>query len=380
MKRPVLTMIPGPTPVHPRILDALAEPTISHVAPRFVECQRECLARLREVVMTTVGSPFVVAGSGTLAMEMALVNLLPPGGRLLVVSHGYFGDRWVELAAAFGVECEHLRAEWGSHVPPEELQRRLVAGPVDAVAVTHVDTSTGTAAPLADYAEILRGHEALWILDGVCATAGMEERFDDWGIDMLVTGAQKALGAPPGVAIAVASPRAMEARRSRERISAYSADLLRWQPIMEDPSRYFSTPAVNEVFALREALRLVLEEGLEPRFVRHARIAAAVRAGLATLGLEPFTGAACRADTLSVVSYPEGVDDARFRASMAERGVVVAAALGPIAGRAFRMGHMGNIGADEVYRTLDAVEESLVDQGRDARGATEAARRILSSV
>jgi len=377
MNRPVLTMIPGPTPVHERILAALAEPTISHVAPAFVECQRDCLARLREIVITQEGTPFVVAGSGTLAMEMALVNLVARDERLLVISHGYFGDRWSEVAETFGVPCELVRADWGSHIAPERLREQLERERYAAVAVTHVDTSTGTAAPLEAYAEVLRGHEALWVVDGVCATAGMEERFDDWGIDMLVTGAQKALGAPPGVAIAVASPRAMEKRRSREGVPAYSADLLRWLPIMEDPARYFSTPAVNEVFALREAMRLVLEEGLEARFARHRRIAAAMRAGLTSLGLGLFTAPGCRADTLSVVRYPAGVDDGPFRSSMAERGVIVAPALGPIAGKAFRLGHMGNIGADEVCRTLQAIEASLADQGGEARGAVEAARAAL---
>jgi len=380
MPDPILTMIPGPTPVDERILAALARPTVSHLAPAFVESFGACLANLREIAISEIAQPFVVAGSGTLAMEMALVNLVASDEALLVVSQGYFGDRWGELADAFGIRCDRLQAEWGQTISPQQLQQRLDAGSYAAVAMTHVDTSTGAAAPVADYCEMLRDRSQMALLDGVCATAGMEERFDDWGLDALITGAQKAFGTPPGLAILLASPRALAKRESRATVPAYSADLMRWLPVMRDPTRYFSTPPVNELLALHRSTQMVLEEGIAPRFERHARIAAAVRGGLEVLGLELFTDADCRADTLSVVRYPDGVDDAAFRTSMAGRGVIVAAALGSIAGEAFRIGHMGNIGVDEVCRTLDAIEASLVDQGleRPAGRAAKAAREIMS--
>jgi aspartate aminotransferase-like enzyme len=377
MTEPILTMIPGPTPVHARILEALARPTVSHLAPAFVERYQACLTNLQRIAFAESSSPFVVAGSGTLAMEMALVNLIAPDERLLVISHGYFGDRWAELAEAFSLRCERVAAEWGRCVPPEELQKRLAAGSYAAVAITHADTSTGTAAPVEQYCRLLRGRDELTILDGVCATAGMEERFDDWGLDVLVTGAQKALGTPPGLAILLASARAIQRRKAHSSVLAYSADLLRWLPIMENPGRYFSTPPVNEVLALHEATEIALEEGTELRFDRHRRIAAAVRRGLEALGLRLFTESDCLADTLSVVRYPDGVDDASFRQSMAGRGVVVAGALGPIAGQAFRIGHMGNIGPAEVFRTLEAIESSLADQGHERKGAVVAARSVL---
>ncbi len=340
---------------------------MSHVSPDFVERFRACLSDLKRVAVTESGSPFVVAGAGTLAMEMALVNLVGRGERLLVVSQGFFGDRWAQLAEAFGISCDLVQAEWGQAVPPETLRERLAAGSYRAVAMTHVDTSTGTAAPVEDYCELLRGRDELSILDGVCATAGMDERFDLWGLDVLITGAQKALGAPPGLAILLASPRAMEARRARDDVPAYSADLLRWLPIMDDPGRYFSTPPVNAIVSLHEATRIVLEEGMEERFARHRRTARAMRAGLEALGVELFTDEDRAADTLSVVRYPAGVDDAAFRTQMARSGIVVAGALGPIAGQAFRIGHMGNIGAGEVCRTLQSIERSLGRLGREVR-------------
>lgn len=363
-----LTMIPGPTPVHPRVLRELVRPTTSHQFPAFVTAYRSALDNLKRIGIGESAVPFVVSGSGTLAMEMALVNLLAPrADRLLVVSQGFFGDRWAQLAEAFDVPCDVLRAEWGKSVPPDELHRKLESGGYGAVALTHVDTSTGTAAPVSDYASILRGRHELVILDGVCATAGIEERFDDWGLDVLLTGAQKAFGVPPGLAILLVSPRALEARRRHGRVPAYSADLLRWLPIMEDPSCYFSTPPVNEILAFLEGTRIVLEEGLEARFARHAALAAAFRQGVAALGLELFTDPGCRADTLSVIRHPQGIDDAAFRAAMGRRGVVVAGALGPIAGKAFRVGHMGNIGTAEICTALQAVEATLVELGHEVR-------------
>jgi aspartate aminotransferase-like enzyme len=358
-----LTMTPGPTPVHPRILEALARPTMAHGAPAFVEAFRVALADFQALCRTGTGQPFAVSGGGTLAMEMAVVNLVAPGERLLVVSHGHFGDRFRELAGSFGIHAEVLAAPWGRAAAPEELARALAGGPFKAVTVTHVDTSTGTAAPVADYAEILRGRPELVILDGVCATGGMDERFDEWGVDVLLTAPQKAIGAPPGLALCAFSQRAMEVRRAMPAVPAYYADVLRWLPVMADPAKYFSTPCVNGILALAEALRLLHQEGIQERFARHGRLARAMRAGLEVLGLAPFTAAGCRADTLSVVLLPPGVEEQALRGQVAARGVAVAGGLGPLAGKALRIGHMGNIAAGEVAQTLLALEGALTALG-----------------
>jgi aspartate aminotransferase-like enzyme len=296
-------------------------------------------------------------------MEMALVNVVAPGQTVLVISHGYFGDRYADLAAAFGIRCEVLRSEWGRAVPPAELAKKLASGSYAAVTITHVDTSTGTASPVEAYCELLKGRDELVILDGVCATGGIDEPFDRWGVDVLLTAAQKAIGAPPGLALCLFSERALQRRRALKSVPAYYADILRWLPVMEEPTKYYSTPCVNEIVALAEALRIVHEEGLPVRFARHARIAKAVRAGLEALGLEVFTAPDCRAETLSVVLLPSGVDDAAFRKGVAAHGVIVAGCLGPLAGKAFRLGHMGNIGPAEVVATLEAIEESLRELG-----------------
>jgi len=376
-----LTMIPGPTPVHARILDALARPTTSHLAPELVGAFTSLLADVAWLCQMPAGQPFVVAGGGTLAMEMALVNLVAPRERVLVVSQGYFGDRFVELARAFGIDCELLTAEWGTAVPPGRLEERLAERDFAAVTITHVDTSTGTCAPVAEYCGLLAGRDPLVILDGVCATGGIDEPGEAWGVDVLLTAPQKAIGAPPGAALLTVSERALDRRRGMASVPAYSADLLRWLPVMQDPRRYFSTPCVNQIFALAAALELVREEGLERRFARHRVLAGAVRSGLGALGLELFTESRSLGDTLSVVRYPAGIEDGAFRQAMAARGVVVAGGLGPLAGRAFRLGHMGNIGTGEVAATLAAVEASLASLGWPVRpgSALEAASGGLAA-
>jgi alanine-glyoxylate transaminase/serine-glyoxylate transaminase/serine-pyruvate transaminase len=358
-----LTMIPGPTPVHPRILAALARPTVSHLAPAFTETFRQALRDFRTLCRSEAGQPFIVAGGGTLAMELALVNTVRPGERVLIISQGYFGDRYAECAAAFGIEAEVLRAEWGRAVPPGKVAARLGAGAYAAVTITHVDTSTGTAAPVDAYTQLLEGRDEIVILDGVCATGGIDEPCDDWGVDVLLTAPQKAIGAPPGLALCLFSPRALARRKTFPSVPAFYADAMRWLPVMEDPGRYYSTPCVNEIVALAEAFRLLHEEGLDARFARHRRIASAFRAGLQALGVDLFTDHDCLAATLSVGLLPPGVDDATFRARAAARGAVLAGGLGPIAGKAFRLGHMGNIGAGEVIATLEAIAGGLADAG-----------------
>jgi aspartate aminotransferase-like enzyme len=374
-----LTMIPGPTPVHANILGALAKPTVSHVLPAFVEEFKAALQGFRALCQTATGQPFIVAGAGTLSMEMAVVNLVSPGEKLLVISHGYFGDRFVDLATSFGIQVDVLRSEWGQAVPPATLAKKLAETSYAAVTVTHVDTSTGTCSPVAAYADVLRGRAEMFILDGVCATAGIDEPFDQWGVDVLLTAAQKAIGAPPGLALCTFSERAMARRQAKASVPAYYADILRWLPIMQDPGKYYSTPCVNEIMALAEALRMLHKEGLPARFARHAKIAQAVRAGLGALGFSLFTAPDCRADTLSVILLPAGIEDLPLRKELAARGIVVAGGLGPIAGKAFRLGHMGNIAAGEVVTVLRALEGALGALGKTVTpgGAVAAASSFL---
>jgi alanine-glyoxylate transaminase/serine-glyoxylate transaminase/serine-pyruvate transaminase len=360
MSQEKLLLIPGPTPVHPRILNALSQPTISHVGSVFVSEFREALGNLKEIVFGEKGEPFVVSGAGTLAMEMALLNSLAQGEKAIVLSQGYFGMRMARILESFGMEHDVLQSQPGKAVEPERLKGQMTKERYAAVVVTHVDTATGVCAPVREYAEINKKHDSFFILDGVCATGGIEERMDEWGIDVILTAPQKCFGVPPGLAV---SERVLEKRRNMKNIPAYYSDLLNWLPVMKDPSRYFSTPGVNEIRAFNEGTRVMLEEGMENRFLRHSKIAEIVREGLREMGFSFVPETRHSASTLSVILYPEGIDDKAFRKNLFSNGVVVAGGLGDMAGRVFRMGHMGNLSFPQVYFALDAVKKTLSSLG-----------------
>jgi alanine-glyoxylate transaminase / serine-glyoxylate transaminase / serine-pyruvate transaminase len=355
MTTPPLLMIPGPTPVAPEVLAALAEPVRSHTGPENAATLLHIQRGVRRLVGSANARVHCFAGAGTLAMEAALVNHAAPGDRVVVVSHGFFGDRFTEIAQALGLRADVLQVEWGAHADATALRERILDGNAPAlVCMTHVDTSSGVLADCALLAAAARAAapDALIVVDGVCATGGMEEAMDDWDVDVLLTGAQKALSVPPGLALLAVSERARRRRESLGEIRAYYADLRRWDPSVDDPRTYFSTHAVSLLRALEASLEGIFAEGLRARFERHRRVASMVRDGMGELGFMPLTQHAHLAPTLSVLALPDGVDDARFRAGMAERGVIIAGCLGPWAGRGVRIGHMGTAGEREAARTI----------------------------
>jgi alanine-glyoxylate transaminase/serine-glyoxylate transaminase/serine-pyruvate transaminase len=358
-----LLLIPGPSPIHPRIIRSLAQPTVSHVGPEMVEEFTVALANLKKIVFCERGEAFVIAGAGTLAMEMALLNTVDREDKVLILSQGYFGKRMAEICGAFGFDHELLSGEPGAAVPPQRLEKEAKTRDYGVVVATHVDTQTGVCAPVRDYAGILKRRGTVFIVDGVCATGGIEERMEDWGVDVIFTAPQKCFGAPPGLAILALSERALEKRRRLKSIPAYYSDLMRWLPIMKDPGRYFSTPCVNEVRAFCESTKIVLEEGLERRFLRHSRSARAIRAGLRAVGFGLFTQEPFLADTLSVVNYPPGLEDKAFRSLLYDNGVVVAGGLAEMTGKVFRIGHMGNLSSAQILFALEALEKTLASLG-----------------
>jgi alanine-glyoxylate transaminase/serine-glyoxylate transaminase/serine-pyruvate transaminase len=365
-----LLLIPGPTPVIDEIYEALSQETWGHTDPRFAALFKESLEFTRRLLHTD-GEVFVFAGSGTLAMEMAVVNTVAPGEHLLVISHGYFGDRFVQLAEAYGIEVTAIQAPWGQHVDPDEVRRVLSQGKFRAVTITHADTSTGVAAQLDHLVPVIKAYGALCIVDGVCATAAMDEDMqrpygpDGARIDVVLTASQKAIGMPPGLGIVAFGPEALAARKRLDRVPAYFLDIARWQPIMEEPTRYFATPPVNLIYAYHRALQIVLDEGLTQRYRRHRAMGRAVRNALRGFGLTPLAAEEIAAPTLTCFRYPEGIDDARFRKDLAAQGVVVAGALGPLAGHAFRMGHMGNVSAGQLTEAIARIGQALLAQGRN---------------
>lgn len=363
MTQEKLLLIPGPTPVHPRILNVLSQPTISHVSPVFVGEFKEVLSNLKKIVFSERGESFVVSGAGTLAMEMALLNSIARGEKALILSQGYFGMRMAQILDSFGIEYDLLQGDRGKAVEPERVSDQMARGGYADVVATHVDTATGVCAPVKEYAEIIKEKDSFFILDGVCATGGIEERMEDWGIDVVLTAAQKCFGVPPGLAVLVVSKRVLEKRGRMKGIPAYYSDLLRWLPIMKDPSRYFSTPSVNEIRAFNEGTKVMLEEGMENRFLRHSQIAKSIRESLLEMGFSFIPEGQYLASTLSVALYPEGIEDKAFRQSLFNHGIVVAGGLGDMAGKVFRMGHMGNLSIPQVQFALEAIKRTLASLG-----------------
>lgn len=347
----------------PAVLRALAKPTTSHVSPSFVEIFRGALGNLKKV-MKTSGDVFVVAGSGTLAMEMAVSNVVEPNEKVLVVSTGYFGDRFVDVVSRFTSQVEKISFEWGKAADPSKIKEKLQNGKHKAAIVVHVDTSTGVANDVREIAKVVKDQGALFILDTVCSLGGMDIRVDEWGIDVCLSGSQKALAVPPGLAILSASKEALDARAKRKtKVPSYYMDFENWVPVMRDPSKYFATPPVNMIYCFAQSLEMILNEGLEKRFARHAAIAKAMRSALERIGLRIVAEDGWRADTMTAAHYPSGIEDEAFRSGMAKRGVIVAGGLGQLRGKIFRVGHMGNVSANDIVATIGAIEGSLSQLG-----------------
>lgn len=368
MRNKDMLLIPGPTPVVDSIYDAMAQETRSHTDGRFTSIYKESIDMTRDMFKTD-GEVFVVSGSGTLAMEMALVNTVAAGEKLLVISQGFFGDRFIKLGEAFGIDVEVIQSAWGTQVSPAEVEAKLATANYKAVTITHADTSSGVVADLDALVPVIKKHGALIILDGVVATAAIEEDMSkgygnpDYKIDVILTGSQKAIGVPPGLAIVAFNKTALAAREQIERVPAYYADIYNWIPIMNDPSKYFATPPVNLIYAYHEGMRMVLDEGMENRYKRHTAYGKAVRAGLAEYGMKALAAEEVAASTLSCILYPDGVDDAEFRAAMAKKGVILAGSLAHLAGKAFRIGHMGNTTPEMLEKAVDLIGETLNEMG-----------------
>lgn len=355
-----LVMIPGPTNVDPSVLRALAKPTSSHVSSSFAALFGCVLENLKKV-MKTSGDIFVISGSGTLAMEMAVANVVEPADKVLVVSNGYFGDRFMDVALRFTDRSEKLSFEWGRAADARKIGEKLDQEDYKAVIVVHVDTSTGVANDVREISRVVKDHGALFILDTVCSLGGMDVRVDEWAIDICLSGSQKALAVPPGLAVLSAGKEALDARaKRRTNVQSYYMDFENWLPVMKDPSKYFATPPVNMIYGLAESLDMILNEGLERRFARHAAIGKAVRSALSKIGLRIVAEEDRRADTMTAAYYPSHMDDEAFRSNMAAKhGVVVAGGLGQLKGKIFRVGHMGNVSRNDLNATIGAIEATL---------------------
>jgi aspartate aminotransferase-like enzyme len=355
-----LLMIPGPTNVDPLVLRALSKPTLAHTDPEFVEIYKEALNNLKRVFMTK-HEVFAISGSGTLALEIGLANIIGPGEKVLNIVTGFFGDYFVKISKAHGASSTLLEAPWGKCVKPQQVREALKDDNYKAVTVTHVDTSTGVINPIKEIGQVVKENsDAFYIADTVCSLGGIDVRVDDWHIDVCVSGSQKCIGIPPGLALISANDRVMDLLENRNTpVGLWYGDLKNWLPVMKDPAKYFATPAVNMIYALSESLKAILVEGLEPRFKRHHVIAEAFRASMEALNIKIVADKECAADTITAAYYPSNVEDEAFRNGMRQCGLVVASTIGPIKGKGFRVGHMGNVSQNDIMSTIAGVETTL---------------------
>ena len=387
MKNRKLLMIPGPIEFEPAVMTAMGEPTTSHVAPDFIEAFGQALENMRRVFLSQDGQPFILAGSGTLAMDTAACNLVEAGDRVLVINTGYFGDRFGIILERYGAKVTHLRAPIGGSPSLEALENALKEADYKLVTITQVDTSTGVLADVQGMAAQAKRYGALVVVDGVCSVAGEELRMSDWGVDLALTASQKAIGVPPGLALLVVGPEAMQAFEQRDSpVGNYYADWNNWLPIMrayEDRSAsYFATPAVNLVQALQISLGLILAEGMQARFERHQTLSEAVKQAVSALGLEQVPlQPDLAAHTMTAVRYPPGVVGGQFLKNAGEAGVILAGGLHPeIKTQYFRIGHMGAVTLGDVLATVGAIETALAASGYkfQAGAGLEAAGQALT--
>jgi aspartate aminotransferase-like enzyme len=357
---------PGPTPVPPQVLAALAEPVVHHRSPDFRPIYERCLARLREVCRTRQ-DVLLFTASGTGAFESAVANLVSPGESHLVVSAGNFGERWVSLTTAYGADVDHLRYAWGETPEPDDVRARLRERESKAVWIVQSETSTGVVADVQAIAAAAKESGALVVVDAVSSLGAVPCETDAWGLDAVVSGSQKALMTPPGLGLCAVSEAAYGATGSSPR---FYFDWERTHKAQAKLDAAF-TPPVSLVAALDVALGLLLEEGLDAAFERHIRLGRAARAGAKAMGLELFSPDEDRSAVVTAVRSPEGIDAGDIVKALRDRfGMTIAGGQGELQGKIFRLGHIGWFDVFDIATMLGAVELVLSELGADIdRGA-----------
>ena len=354
-------MTPGPTPAPPEVLAAIAQPVIHHRGPDFKQLYARCLARLREVERTE-SEVLLFGGSGSGAMESAVANLCSSGDPVLVVSAGYFGERWAAIAGAYGAEVDHLRHAWGEIPSADEVAARLREREATAVFFTHSETSTGVVVDPQPFAAAAREAGALSVIDAVSSLGAVPLETDAWGLDVVASGVQKALMTPPGLAMVTASAAAWE----RSAIATSPRFYWDWERTRKGQATLDApvTPPVSLVAGLDVALGLLLEEGLEATFERHVRLGRACREGLKAMGLELSSPDDDSSAVVTAARAPEGIDSDELVLLLRDRhGVTLAPGQGELKGKIFRIGHIGYYDVFDITTALAAVELALVELG-----------------
>jgi len=376
-----LLMGPGPSNVHPRVLEALAKPLVGHLDPQFLEIMNEIQASLRKVLRTENSLTIAVSGTGSSGMEAAFVNCVEPGDEVLVCVNGVFGSRMSDIVERIGGVLHRIDRPWGEVFDPQEIDTALAANPgIKIVAIVQAETSTGALQPLEDVARACRDSGRLLLVDCVTSLGGVQLEVDAWGIDVAYSGTQKCLSCPPGLAPVTFGERALEKLRARSsKVVSWYLDLSMIEKYWNEGSRaYHHTAPISMNYALHQALALVEEEGLEARQQRHRDSSRVLVAGLEALGFRLFAQEGHRLPMLNAVWLPAGVDDAKFRrALLEEHNIEIGGGLGEVAGKIWRIGLMGESSRREhVIRFIAALEDLLQRAGvtkQPGRGLAAAA-------
>jgi alanine-glyoxylate transaminase/serine-glyoxylate transaminase/serine-pyruvate transaminase len=358
---PRLLLGPGPSPVSPRVLEAVSRPTLGHLDPQFLALLDDVNERLRTLFGTTNDLTFPISGTGSAGMEASLVNVLERGDTAIIGVQGFFGQRLTKMAERMGANVVAVEAEWGKAVDVQQLIEAHKKHPrARVLGVVQAETSTGAERSLDELGAYLRDQETLFLVDAVTSLGGMPVEVDRVGIDICYSGTQKCVGSLPGLAPITFSPRALERVRSRSVPStSWYLDVSLIQNYIGAERRYHHTAPINLFYALHEALRELEEEGLQARFARHARVGARLKKELEARGFVPFTDASCRLAQLTAVRLPGGREEAPLRSKLLETyGIEVGGGLGPAKGMIWRIGLMGHGARDEsIDRLLGAVDD-----------------------
>ena len=376
---PRLLMGPGPSNVAPSVLEALSRPLVGHLDPAFVKMMEEIKTMLRRVFLTQNEMTFPVSGTGSAGMEFCLVNLVEPGDEVIVGVNGVFGTRLADVAERCGAKVTKVETAWGRIIEPKLIADALsqVSRP-KLVAIVHAETSTGALTPVEEISNLAHKAGALFLLDAVTSLGGCPVRIDDWQVDAVYSGTQKCLSCPPGLAPVSLSARALEvATKRKSKVQSWYLDVNLLAAYWGQDRVYHHTAPISMNYALHEALRLVMNEGLEHRWRRHEQNHLALKAGLNAIGLKIASQEGHQLWQLNAVRVPEGIDEATTRKRLlSDFDIEIGAGLGPLKGRIWRVGLMGETSSKaNVKAFLSALAKVLNDSGRETNvdAALEAA-------
>ncbi|MGI6188717.1 MAG: alanine--glyoxylate aminotransferase family protein [Clostridiales bacterium] len=362
-----LLLGPGPVEVSPRVLRAMSANLLGHLDRQFLEIMNETTELLREVFQTKNKITFPISGTGSAGMETVMVNLIEPGDNVIVCINGVFGQRMRDIAERCGAQVYTVEAPFGKPIDPEDVkQAAKEAGKIKLISVVHAETSTGVLQPLPEMSEIAKKYDALFVVDAVTSLGGIDLRIDEWGIDACYSGTQKALSCPPGLSPVTLSSKAMETIAKRKtKVRSWYLDLSMIQAYWGEERLYHHTAPINMIYGLREALQIVLEEGLEERFNRHKQNSEAFIRGIEAMGLSMVPPEGYRLPTLNAVRIPEGVEDMGVRNHLLNKyGIEVGGGLGDLKGKVWRVGFMGEASRrNNVLLLLVALADSMEQQG-----------------